>query len=227
VFVDVLMNARQNRMGVLQDIKVPGDQVDVNVHPTKHEVVFLHQEEIIFNIGAAVEIALQGPVRCGGAALLWQGPLIKALQWPCLRNAAVGRLYIYCCELGLDRCKCSANIAHVSRMPTPLTVTEGSKSNIRPSDMVRTDKHAQKLQSFFGACLGQQSNREVAANLMFSRKRQAAGISGPANIAAVDAAGCSDWQDMREDKAHSSCASTAAIAAKLLEDIEASKHEGE
>ena len=53
---------------MLQDMEIPGDQVDVNVHPTKHEVVFLHQEEIITSISTTVEELLQGPVRYGTPA---------------------------------------------------------------------------------------------------------------------------------------------------------------
>ena len=48
---------------LLQDIAIPGDQVDVNVHPTKHEVIFLHQDDIIAAITDEVERLHQGPVR--------------------------------------------------------------------------------------------------------------------------------------------------------------------
>lgn len=46
-----------------QDVRLPGDQVDVNVHPTKHEVVFLHQEEILTCISDAAQDLLQGQIR--------------------------------------------------------------------------------------------------------------------------------------------------------------------
>ncbi|CAL8460507.1 g36 [Coccomyxa elongata] len=54
----------RNKPFVYLDLKLPGDQVDVNVHPTKHEVVFLHQDEILACINEAVEGLLQGPIRC-------------------------------------------------------------------------------------------------------------------------------------------------------------------
>lgn len=52
-------------LALLQDINIPGDQVDVNVHPTKHEVIFLHQEHIIAAITDEMERLHQGPVRSG------------------------------------------------------------------------------------------------------------------------------------------------------------------
>ena len=45
----------QRHHALLQDIKMPGDQVDVNVHPTKHEVIMLHQEEVIQTLSNALE----------------------------------------------------------------------------------------------------------------------------------------------------------------------------
>jgi DNA mismatch repair protein MLH1 len=42
------------------DIKLPGNHVDVNLHPTKKEVGFLHQEQLIEAVRGAVESALTG-----------------------------------------------------------------------------------------------------------------------------------------------------------------------
>lgn len=65
----------------VQAINIPGDQVDVNVHPTKHEVVFLHQEEIISSISAAVEEVLLGPVRYStGCCACLRDPLHESLH---------------------------------------------------------------------------------------------------------------------------------------------------
>lgn len=38
-----------------QDLKMPGSQVDVNLHPTKREVGFLHQDALIDALRSAVE----------------------------------------------------------------------------------------------------------------------------------------------------------------------------
>ena len=46
-----------------QDIKVPGDQVDVNMHPTKHEVILLHQEEMIQAINDALREVHSGEMQ--------------------------------------------------------------------------------------------------------------------------------------------------------------------
>ena len=43
---------------VLQDLVMPGSHVDVNLHPTKQEVGFLHQDELLEAIRGAVEETL-------------------------------------------------------------------------------------------------------------------------------------------------------------------------
>ncbi len=42
----------------MQNLRLPGSHVDVNVHPTKREVGFLHQAALIEEITAAVEAKL-------------------------------------------------------------------------------------------------------------------------------------------------------------------------
>lgn len=37
---------------------MPGNHVDVNLHPTKREVGFLHQDELLESIRAAIEETL-------------------------------------------------------------------------------------------------------------------------------------------------------------------------
>lgn len=39
----------------LQDLTMPGSHVDVNLHPTKQEVGFLHQDQLLEAIRDAVE----------------------------------------------------------------------------------------------------------------------------------------------------------------------------
>lgn len=39
----------------LQDLTMPGSHVDVNLHPTKQEVGFLHQDQLLEAIREAVE----------------------------------------------------------------------------------------------------------------------------------------------------------------------------
>lgn len=43
---------------LLQELNMPGNHVDVNLHPTKKEVGFLHQEQLLEGIRAAVENVL-------------------------------------------------------------------------------------------------------------------------------------------------------------------------
>ena len=42
----------------LQDVRLPGSHVDVNMHPTKREVGFLHQDELVQTICSALEAQL-------------------------------------------------------------------------------------------------------------------------------------------------------------------------
>ncbi len=42
----------------LQDLMMPGCHVDVNLHPTKREVGFLHQDKLLEAIRGAVEETL-------------------------------------------------------------------------------------------------------------------------------------------------------------------------
>lgn len=38
-----------------QELRMPGSHVDVNMHPTKKEVGFLHQEDVVDSLRAAIE----------------------------------------------------------------------------------------------------------------------------------------------------------------------------
>ena len=43
-----------------QDLQLPGHHVDVNIHPTKREVAFLFQDEVINQLCSAAEKLLLG-----------------------------------------------------------------------------------------------------------------------------------------------------------------------
>ncbi len=78
---------QSRRVGALQDIAIPGDQVDVNVHPTKHEVILLHQDAIVEAITSALEQLQQGPVRCAPFFSLrstqaWSSDQEHINEWP-------------------------------------------------------------------------------------------------------------------------------------------------
>ena len=44
----------------MSSLEIASQNVDVNVHPTKHEVHFLHEDAIIENVQEAIETKLLG-----------------------------------------------------------------------------------------------------------------------------------------------------------------------
>lgn len=121
--------------------------VDVNVHPTKHEVHFLREDKVIDRIRAALEEKLLG---CNTSRVFYtQVRFYVACSHDCwsgikLRNTFFG------CSIKKE---C---FYHQARLPESITTSapldkpsSSDAANVLPQHLVRTDSSAQKLDKFF------------------------------------------------------------------------------
>ena len=121
--------------------------VDVNVHPTKHEVHFLHEETVVATIANSIEAVLQGSNHSRtffiqsllpGATAAETNTVIKQKQSRKNNNNCLGE----------------PSLSQRSNKSESSTASESSSvkwrsDNTYQKDMVRTDKNLQKLDKFF------------------------------------------------------------------------------
>eukprot|EP00892_Ulva_mutabilis_P006513 jgi/Ulvmu1/4233/UM191_0006.1 len=69
------LHAKSSNFWAFLDVRMPTQHVDVNVHPTKSEVMFLHEQELVDLVRQAVEGALE---ECQGVRTLAKGSVSKA-----------------------------------------------------------------------------------------------------------------------------------------------------
>ncbi|XP_027632604.1 DNA mismatch repair protein Mlh1 isoform X2 [Tupaia chinensis] len=101
-------------------LEISPQNVDVNVHPTKHEVHFLHEESILERVQQHIESQLLGS---NSSRLYFTQTLLPGLAGP------------------------SGEVIKSSAGPTPSSAS-GSGDKVYAHQMVRTDSREQKLDAF-------------------------------------------------------------------------------
>ncbi|XP_048204617.1 DNA mismatch repair protein Mlh1 isoform X2 [Perognathus longimembris pacificus] len=101
-------------------LEISPQNVDVNVHPTKHEVHFLHEESILERVQQHIESKLLGS---NSSRMYFTQTLLPGLAGPSGEVA-----------------KCTAAVTALS--------TSGSGDKVHAYQMVRTDSREQKLDAF-------------------------------------------------------------------------------
>lgn len=104
---------------MFSSLEIAPQNVDVNVHPTKHEVHFLHEDSILERVQQHVESKLLGS------------------------NSS--RMYFT--QTLLPGADCSSSEA-VKSAGNPSVVTKGASDKVYAHQMVRTDSREQKLDAF-------------------------------------------------------------------------------
>ena len=84
----------------MQDLRLPGIHVDVNLHPTKREVGFLHQDQLIDALTAAIEqkLVTSNAQYVSRPSTLY-GILPKSAR--CRSPIATYKLFQLCCQIEL------------------------------------------------------------------------------------------------------------------------------
>lgn len=112
-----------NHPFVYISLEMDSKNVDVNVHPTKHEVHFMYEDEIIEKIKESIEKKLLG---CNESRIYYSQT----------RLPTTGDI--------------NSTVTSVNKEDYIETVAEIKLSTQSPKDIIRTDFKEQKLEKFFG-----------------------------------------------------------------------------
>ena len=129
---------------VYLSMEIAPQNVDVNVHPTKHEVHFLHEDAIIHKIQTAADILLKG--------------------------ASTSRSFtvqVICPIISDEDSKLKLNFLQtlIPKNPAPLvdkssTASVSNVSKVYDKDLVRTDGRTQKIDKFLSSSAVESSSFE-------------------------------------------------------------------
>ena len=125
--------------------------MDVNVHPTKHEVIMLHQEEITQALCDALQQLHSGQLQWVSPSCdlrLVLTPHSWRASWDSYATYQVLNV-VLTDERSPRRCSCSHAISARAGSAAAAPQKPHVGTGYRPESLVRTDRHTQKLHNFF------------------------------------------------------------------------------
>uniref|UniRef100_A0A383V9C2 DNA mismatch repair protein S5 domain-containing protein n=1 Tax=Tetradesmus obliquus TaxID=3088 RepID=A0A383V9C2_TETOB len=200
--VYVAQNPKANKPWVFLDLQLPPRHVEVNVHPTKKEVGFLHQQEVIDAVCGAVEGVLRASMNSRSFAVN-KPSLLAAPPAAAAAAAATAEEPGEAAAAAADQQDAEAASRPASARPGSATAAAGtsqrppsssSKSQstaatqqqtpqtqpyYRPEKLVRTDHRSQTIDGFL---VSQASAAAVASAAAAAPRRRSSAAAGRSSV---------------------------------------------
>jgi DNA mismatch repair protein MLH1 len=207
--VYVAQNPKANKPWVFLDLQLPPRHVEVNVHPTKKEVGFLHQQEVIDAICGAVEGVLRASMNsrsfavnkpsllaappaaaagvgpAGGAAAGDEEQQEQDAEAAAVRPAS-GRPSSAAAGAAASQRPPSSSSKSQALAVTQQQTPQQTQPHYRPEKLVRTDHRSQTIDGFL---VSQASAAAVASATAAAPRRRSSAAAGRVSTGSAAAAG--------------------------------------